>query len=104
MKASVCMSVHTRKTGTDTFLLSISLIVSHLTQLPVTHRFILDVILLLPDSNVSSFVAELHARLVSNLEEPQKLIDSKNWLAQQRMKLHYGNHSAPATFNIGSKV
>ena len=67
-------------------------------------RLPLDVTLLLPDSNVSSSVAELRARIVSNLEESQKLIESNTQIAQQRMKLQYDKHTAPVTYDIGSKV
>ena len=67
-------------------------------------RLPLDVTLLLPDSNVSSSVAELRARLVSNLEESQKIIASNTQLAQQKMKLQYDKNAAPVTFDIGSKV
>ena len=64
----------------------------------------LDATLLLPDSNVSSSVAELRARIVSNLEESQTIVESNTQLAQQRMKLQYDKHTTPVTFDIGSKV
>ena len=66
-------------------------------------RLPLDVTLLLPDSNVSSSVAELRARIVSNLEESQKIIESNTQLAQQRMKLQYDKHTAPVPFDIVPK-
>ena len=67
-------------------------------------RLPLDATLLLPDSNVSSSVAELRARIVSNLEESQAIVESNTQLAQQRMKLQYDKHTTPVTFDIGSKV
>ena len=67
-------------------------------------RLPLDVTSLLPDSKVSSSLAELCARIVSNLEGSQKIIESNTQLAQQRMKLQYDKHAAPVTFDIRSKV
>ena len=67
-------------------------------------RLPLDASLLLPDSNVSTSVSELRARLVTNLEESRKLIASNTQLAQQRMKLQNDKHATPVPFDVGSKV
>ena len=64
----------------------------------------LDASLLLPDSNVSTSVSELRARLVTNLEESRKLIASNTLLAQQRMKQQYDKHATPVPLDVGSKV
>ena len=67
-------------------------------------RLPLDASLLLPDSNVSTSVSELRARLATSLEESWKLIASNTQLAQERMKLQYDKHATPVPFDVGSKV
>ena len=67
-------------------------------------RLPLDTALLLPTSNLTSSVAELRARVVSNLEHAQRIIASNTQLAQQGMKVHYDKSSHPAPYEVGSKV
>ena len=63
-----------------------------------------DTSLLLPDSNVSSSVAELRSRVIHNLEESRKIVSANTQLAQQRMKEQYDKTAAPVSFEIGSRV
>eukprot|EP00794_Sanderia_malayensis_P005005 gene5005-5664_t len=67
-------------------------------------RLPIDTTLLIPDTNLSSSVAEHRERIVRNLEEAQRIISSNTELAQQRMKLQYDKTSAPVRYDIGSKV
>ena len=67
-------------------------------------RLPVDVSLLLSDSNLSPSVAEHRARIVEALENARRIVQSNTQLAQQRMKENYDKTSAPAPFEIGSKV
>ena len=64
----------------------------------------LDTSLLLPDSNVSSSVAEPSLQDIHNLEESRKIVSANTQLAQQRMEERYDKTAAPVPFKIGSKV
>ena len=68
-------------------------------------RLPIDVALLLPASaNLSCSVAEHRARIVSNLENAQRIIASNTQLAQQQMKAQYDKTSASVPYNVGSRV
>ena len=67
-------------------------------------RLPIDVSLLIPPSSMSSSVAELRSRIVENLENAQRIIQSNTQLAQQRMKTQYDKTSCPVPYDIGSKV
>ena len=67
-------------------------------------RLPIDTSLLFPTSNLSSSVAELRSRVVENLENAQRIIQSNTQLAQQRMKAQYDKNSRPVPYEIGSKV
>eukprot|EP00794_Sanderia_malayensis_P015571 gene15571-17147_t len=58
----------------------------------------------MPDTSLSSSVAEHRERIVRNLEEAQSIISSTTELAQQHMKLQYDKTSAAVRYDIGSKV
>ena len=67
-------------------------------------RLPIDAALILPDSKVSTSVAQLRAKTVENIESAQQLILSTTQLAQQKMKSYYGKKASPVPFEIGSRV
>ena len=67
-------------------------------------RLPIDASLLVTPSNLSSSVSELRSRVVENLENAQRIIESNTQLCQQRMKIHYDKTSCPVPYDIGSKV
>ena len=58
----------------------------------------------MPSDNLSASVSEHRARIVQNLEEAQRLIQSNTQLAQQRMKQQYDKTFGPVPFDVGNKV
>eukprot|EP00794_Sanderia_malayensis_P016315 gene16315-17959_t len=58
----------------------------------------------MPDTNLSSSVAEHRERIVRNLEEAQRIISSNTELAQQRMKLQYDKTSAPPCYDPADRL
>ena len=69
-----------------------------------TPRLPIDAALILPDSNVSTSVAQLRAKIVENIESAQQLILSNMQLAQQKMKSYYDKKASPVPFEVGSRV
>ena len=67
-------------------------------------RLPIDAALILPDSNVSTSVAQLRAKIVENIESAQQLILSNTQLAQQKMKSYYDKKASPVPFEVGSRV
>ena len=67
-------------------------------------RLPIDVSLLMPSDNLSASVSVHRARIVQNLEDAQRIIQSNTQLAQQRMKDQYDKTAAPVPFEIGTKV
>ena len=55
-------------------------------------------------SNLLSSVSKLHSRVVENLGNAQRNIESNTQLCQQRMTIHYDKTSCPVPNDIGSKV
>jgi len=67
-------------------------------------RLPINVSLLMPSDNLSASVSVHRARIVKNLEDAQRIIQSNTQLAQQRMKDKYDKTAAPVPFEIGTKV
>ena len=74
------------------------LLYGHEPRLPV------DAALLSPSAHLSSSVAEHRARILTNLENAQRIVSCKTQLAQQKMKEYYDRHSQPVIYDIGDKV
>ena len=67
-------------------------------------RLPIDVSLLASPDHLSSSVSELRSRVIENLENAKRIVDSNTQLAQQRMKCQYNKTSSPVTYDIGSRV
>eukprot|EP00795_Rhopilema_esculentum_P013630 gene13630-biopygen3615 len=67
-------------------------------------RLPVDAALLSPSAHLSSSVAEHRARILTNLENAQRIVSSKTQLAQQKMKEYYDRSSKPVLYDIGDKV
>ena len=67
-------------------------------------RLPIDVSLLMPSANLSASVSVHRARIVQNLEDAKRIIQSNTQLAQQRMKEQYDKSAGPVPFEIGMKV
>ena len=64
----------------------------------------IDVLLLMPSANLSAYMSVHRARIVQNLEDAQRIIQSNTQLVQQRMKEQYDKTAGPVPFEIGKKV
>ena len=68
-------------------------------------RLPIDVKLLPPNvDRLSTSIAEHRARIVSQLEEAQRLAKKNTERTQQQMKGHYALEAAPAQYQIGQRV
>ena len=68
-------------------------------------RLPIDVKLLPPNvDRLSTSIAEHRARIVSQLEEAQRLAKQNTERTQQQMKGHYALEAAPAQYQIGQRV
>eukprot|EP00795_Rhopilema_esculentum_P017845 gene17845-biopygen6667 len=67
-------------------------------------RLPVDAALLSPSAHLSSSVAEHRARILTNLENAQRIVSSKTQLAQQKMKEYYDRHSQPVIYDLGDKI
>ena len=67
-------------------------------------RLPIDASLLASPDHLSSSVSELRSRVIENLENAKRIVDSNTQLAQQRMKCQYDKTSSPVTYDIGSRV
>ena len=66
-------------------------------------RLPVDAALLSPSAQISSSVAEHRARILTNLENAQRIVSSKTQLAQQKLKEYY-NRNSQIVYDIGDKV
>eukprot|EP00795_Rhopilema_esculentum_P012828 gene12828-biopygen3009 len=67
-------------------------------------RLPVDAALLSPSAHLSSSVAEHRARILTNLENAQRIVSSETQLAQQKMKEYYDRNSQPVVYDIGDEV